>query len=157
MEELNGCKNAYHFLVVFAIALFVGACSSATIKKTGSAVVDVALRTAFDLRGTPYCGAGITPDCFDCSGFVWYCLKAAGVTIPRKASDQFAYGEPIALNQLEEGDLVFFTTTSKSISHVGFFVGNNTFIHSSSSSGVILSSLSDTYWQPRLVGARRVR
>jgi cell wall-associated NlpC family hydrolase len=134
------------------------ACSSTTgIKHSGNPTIDRALERGNALRGTPYCYAGSTPDCFDCSGFVHYCLAQAGVTVPRTTADLFAYGEPIELDALEPGDLVFFNTTGNGVSHVGFFVGNGAFLHSSTSSGVIVSKLAEPYWSPKYLGARRIR
>ncbi len=138
--------------------IFLAACSSTSpIRSSGNAELDAVLERAYELRGTPYCPAGQTPKCFDCSGFVYYCMLQGGTKVPRTTSDLFAIGKPLNKDEIQPGDLVFFNTSGKGISHVGFYVGDGAFIHSSTSSGVIVSKLSETYWEPRYIGARRLR
>jgi cell wall-associated NlpC family hydrolase len=101
--------------------------------------------------GTPYRYGGTTPSGFDCSGFTSYVFAKNGITLPRTAAQQFAQGSP---TNLVPGALVFFSTTSSGISHVGIYIGNNEFISATSSHGVAIASLNNSYWGPRYRGAR---
>jgi cell wall-associated NlpC family hydrolase len=140
-----------------ACLLFLASCSSSTVVfNTGNPTTDVVLTTASELQGTPYCSKGSTPDCFDCSGFVGYCFAQAGRTVPRTSQELFASGDEVDIADLRAGDLVFFNTTGKGVSHVGICLDKQTFIHSSTSSGVIRTTLGDTYWNKRFLGARRI-
>ena len=106
---------------------------------------------------TPYCLGGNTQNCIDCSGFTKMILKDVyGKELKRTAKEQQQQAEKIGVNELREGDLVFFQTTGRSISHVGVYLTNNKFAHASSSGGVTISDLNDRYWQPRFRGAGRV-
>jgi len=106
--------------------------------------------------GTPYVRSSSNPRVgFDCSGFTQYVHSLAGISLPRSSSEQFNVGSSVARKDLAYGDLVFFNTGG-GISHVGIYAGNGDFIHSSSSRGVTVTSLSTSYWGPRYVGAKRV-
>jgi len=107
--------------------------------------------------GTKYVYGGTTTSGFDCSGFTQYVFKQAGISIPRTTGQQFAAGTPVSRANLEVGDLVFFNTSGRGVSHDGIYIGGNNFIHASSSRGVMISSLSDPYyWGSRYIGARRL-
>lgn len=145
-------------LLALAVALTIAACGSTrTIAPPSDPVIARVLADAEDQLGTGYCSAGATPDCFDCSGFVSWCFGRVGITLPRRSQDQYTAGSVVARSSLRPGDLVFFRTTGRSISHVGIMADTERFIHASTSSGVMISRLDDTYWKPRYVGARRVR
>ena len=120
---------------------------------TGQKIVD----TAKQYLGVPYVWGGSSPSGFDCSGLVQYVFKAHGISLPRTTKEQWTVGTAIPKSQLKVGDLVFFANTYTSgISHVGIYVGNNQFIHASSSKGVIISSLSNTYWAAHYHGCRSI-
>ncbi len=104
--------------------------------------------------GIPYRAAGSTPAGFDCSGFVMYCYKnSLGISVPRSASDYASFGTSVS--NLVPGDFVLFRTGNR-ISHVGIYIGGNQFISSTSSRGIKIDSLSDSYWGPKYAGARRI-
>lgn len=108
--------------------------------------------------GTPYrygSASGKTAT-FDCSSFVQYVFKQSGVDLPRTSKDQSAKGERILKEYLSVGDLVFFKTNGKSISHVGIYAGNNKFLHASTSQGVTVTDINSKYWKNKFVTARRV-
>lgn len=110
------------------------------------------------LKGTPYKYGGRSTKGFDCSGFTSYVFeKAAGITLPRTSGGQASAGTPVSKANLEPGDLVYFNTNGKSISHVGIYVGGDNFIHASSTKGITVTSLNDTYYKTRYRGATRVR
>jgi peptidoglycan DL-endopeptidase LytE len=101
-------------------------------------------------QGTPYRWGGTTPSGFDCSGFTSYVFANNGITLPRSSAQQYAQGSP---TNLVPGALVFFSTTSSGISHVGIYIGNNEFI-SATSHGVVIASMNNSYWGPRYRGAK---
>lgn len=114
--------------------------------------------TAKKYIGVPYLWGGSTPKGFDCSGYTQYVFAAHGISLPRTTDTQWHTGTAISKANLKEGDLVFFGDTYRAgISHVGIYVGNNQFIHASSSKGVIITSLDNSYWSSRYYGARRVQ
>lgn len=114
------------------------------------------IQNALRLTGVPYIFGGTTPSGFDCSGFVRYVFGGAGVSLPRAADDQFDSGRQVAYSKLQPGDLVFFTTYAEGPSHDGIYIGDGKFVHASSSRGVTVDSLGNTYWSSRYYGARRV-
>ena len=106
--------------------------------------------------GKPYVWGASSGKSFDCSGFVMYIFKHFGVSLGHGADDQFATGTKVAKEDLQAGDAVFFTTYKKGASHVGIFIGDNKFIHASSSGGsVIITDLGTAYYKSRYIGARR--
>ncbi|UVI28926.1 C40 family peptidase [Paenibacillus spongiae] len=106
--------------------------------------------------GTPYKWGGTTEKGFDCSGFIIYIFDQFKVDLPRTSSSQAETGTEVSQDELREGDLVFFNTSGKGVSHAGIYVGDGKFAHSSSSKGVVISKLSDSYYKERYVTARRV-
>lgn len=114
------------------------------------------IETARQFLGVPYRFGGETPAGFDCSGLVQYVFGKQGKRLPRTADEQFKTGSAVELKKLEPGDLVFFSTYERDVSHCGIYLGEQQFIHASSSRGVMVSRLDDVYWKPRYVGARRV-
>jgi cell wall-associated NlpC family hydrolase len=113
--------------------------------------------TALSLRGTPYRNGGTDPAGFDCSGFVNYVFGQNGIQVPRTVSELWRAGRQVTGNQLEPGDLVFFSTVSPGASHVGIAIGGDEFVHAPSSTGEVrVERVSAPYWATRFVGARRV-
>ena len=106
--------------------------------------------------GVPYVFGGTSPYGFDCSGYVQYVFANAGISIPRTADVQYDFGTPISTTDLVSGDLVFFSTYTYGASHVGIYLGDNKFIHASSSRGVTIDSLGSSYWSSHYIGARRI-
>ncbi len=114
------------------------------------------IQNAMQYLGVPYVWGGTSPYGFDCSGYVQYVYANAGVSLPRTADVQYEVGTPISRGNLIPGDLVFFSTYTYGASHVGIYVGEGNFIHASSSRGVTISSLYDSYYSSVYIGARRV-
>jgi probable lipoprotein NlpC len=105
--------------------------------------------------GTPYMPGGNTKKGADCSGFVSSVyMEKEGMYIPRSTTEEFKIGKSVDQKNLVVGDLVFFGDRGK-VNHVGLYVGKGNFIHASSSRGVMVSPLDDTYWKPLYMGARR--
>lgn len=98
-------------------------------------------------RGTPYKLGGLNKKGIDCSGFVHVTFRdALSMRIPRSTETLARKGTKINKNQLKVGDLVFFKTGRK-VKHVGIYVGNQHFIHASTSRGVMKSNLGNPYWR----------
>ncbi len=114
---------------------------------------------ALSLNGTRYKYGGRDADSgFDCSGFVRYVYgQVAGLSLPGSAHAISKVGAQITKSELKPGDLVFFNTLRRAFSHVGIYLGDNRFIHASSSStgDVMVSDLTERYWSKRFNGARR--
>ncbi len=122
----------------------------------GQAGISSMISYAEDYLGTPYVWGGTTPSPgFDCSGFTQYVLRHSGVVIQRTSEQQYLEGAPVARSQLEPGDLVFFTTYAPGASHVGIYVGNGLMIDAEDY-GVVFDNISNSYWGPRYLGARRI-
>jgi cell wall-associated NlpC family hydrolase len=110
---------------------------------------------ALSLRGIPYKFGGTTPNGFDCSGYTGYVFAKYGIHLPRTSYEQIKVGTEVSKGDLKPGDLVFFSTYSKGPSHVGIYIGGGQFVHASNS-GTRTTSLNDSYYAGRFVGARRV-
>jgi lipoprotein Spr len=123
--------------------------------------IDNILSEASTYLGTPYRYGGMTRKGIDCSAFVLSVFgAAAGLTLPRVAASQSQEGEAIDKENLQKGDLIFFSH-GKRISHVGIVEnvteeGEIMFIHAATSKGVMISSLNDSYWGPKYRFAKRV-
>lgn len=110
-----------------------------------------------DLLGVPYVYGGQSPWGFDCSGFVSYVYENHGFSIHRCADDQMQDGMIMAREDLQPGDLVFFSVYGSWLaSHVGIYIGGGQMIHASSSRGIRIDSIDRGYWSNYYVGARRL-
>ena len=114
------------------------------------------LKTAAQYKGVPYVFGGTTPNGFDCSGYVQYVFAKHGIRLTRTADTQALEGKFVSKKSLRPGDLVFFTTYEPGASHVGIYAGNGQFWNATSSRGIMLSNLNDSYWGPRYYTARRI-
>ena len=123
---------------------------------------DAIISTAKSFLGTPHSSGGLSKSGIDCSGLVYTAFNThCSKDLPRVAQEMARCGTIISnLNDLRKGDLVFFTgtyNTSKFITHVGIYLGNNNFIHTSSSKGVSINSLKgSSYWENKFVYGTRI-
>jgi cell wall-associated NlpC family hydrolase len=108
-------------------------------------------RAALHFLGTPFVWGGATASGFDCSGFVEHVFAEVGISLPRTADYQYAATHHLR-RPLHPGDLVFFQTYAPGASHVGIYLGDGEFIHSSRPF-VHISRLSDPYYARRYIGA----
>lgn len=107
--------------------------------------------------GTSYCMGGSTKNCIDCSAFSQIIEQSIySVNLPRTAQEQYNLSRHIGIEELSEGDLVFFNTGGRDISHVGIYLLNNKFVHAATSGGVMVNDLNDAYWKSKFKGAGRV-
>ena len=113
-------------------------------------------------EGTRYKFGGTSKKGMDCSGLVFTAFNKENIALPRISRDMAKKGKRISLSQSSEGDLVFFRTNKSrtAINHVGLVIksqsGEILFIHSTTSKGVIISSLEENYWKKAFVEVRRV-
>ena len=114
------------------------------------------LQSAAEFVGRPY-HFGSEGRAFDCSGFVRRVFAKVGIDLPRSARDQYLVGERVAPDELEPGDLVFFHTSRRTVSHVGIYIGDDKFVHAATRGGQVqVDSLSESYYARRYLGARRL-
>jgi cell wall-associated NlpC family hydrolase len=128
------------------------------VSKVSKAVVV----TAKKYKGTRYKYGGDTRKGMDCSGLIYTSFSSNNISIPRSTTQLKTFGDWIDLKEVKVGDLVFFATrkNSRKVNHVGIVTevmnGDLSFIHSTTSKGVIESRLSERYWYFAFVQARRV-
>ena len=125
------------------------------IASRGAAMASTLTRHAMRFLGVPYSFGGTSAYGFDCSGYVQHVFALMGRSLPRTADAQYFAGKSFA-GQPRAGDLVFFHTYERGVSHVGIALGGDRFVHASSSHGVMVSTLHDSYWGARYLGAKRV-
>jgi cell wall-associated NlpC family hydrolase len=115
---------------------------------------------AVSLIGTPYRLGGISLETgLDCSGFVDHVFRQTlGIRLPHDSHAISETTQPLTQDELQPGDLVFFNTLNRAFSHVGIYLGDDRFVHATSSrtGSVMVSRLSDRYWREHYDGARRV-
>jgi hypothetical protein len=114
------------------------------------------LRIIDEWYGTRYIYGGASKRGIDCSALMQvFFTSLYGIALPRTARQQYDLSRRISRTELKEGDLLFFNTTG-GVSHVGMYLTNNKFVHSSSSNGVTISDMFDPYYAARLIGVGRV-
>lgn len=107
--------------------------------------------------GTPYRMGGATQNGVDCSAFTQTLMSSIyGLQIPRTALEQKFHCTEITKEDLREGDMIFFNTRGRGISHVGIYLQDGNFVHAASSGGVMISSIYQNYWQRKMVCAGRI-
>lgn len=161
-------RPTWHWLALSLLMALLTGCATAPAPRpapvsarplTAASSSDLAFR-ALGLVGTPYRSAGSDPSVgFDCSGFVVYVYRdVLGIPLPRTTSAQYELDlRAPRQSALKTGDLVFFDTGGRGISHVGIYVGEGRFVHAPNQGGrVRLDHLDDRYWKQRYRGARRV-
>ena len=127
-------------------------------------LVDNLMKEAYKHIGARYRYGSKGPNAFDCSGFTSYVYKKSNMNIGASSREQYAKNTPVKREDLQPGDLVFFTSpgSRKGVGHVGIVIDYDpidnvfTFIHASTSSGVKISKSSEPNYARRYVGARRV-
>ena len=135
---------------------------NSVLDETNNLFTEFLLKEAETYIGTPYRYGGTTRNGIDCSAFVRSVFETFNMNLPRVSADQAKEGQRISTDEAREGDLVFFATRGGGrVSHVGIVHGRNengvlTFIHSSTSQGVIITPITDSYWGKRFLYAKRI-
>lgn len=125
----------------------------ATVSVSGNDIVG----HAQDYVGTPYRSGGTSSRGVDCSGLVYDVFKSFGIALPRTSRAQARFGTKVSRSDLRPGDLVFFDTGGRGVSHVGIYSGRGEFIHASTRARrVQYDRLDNKYFKKRFVVARRV-
>lgn len=165
----NGfCHLASRYIVkvlyCFLFPLVLIGCASLPETQTGSDVVKVNKSNILTIlnqqyrawRSVPYKMGGLSKRGVDCSGFVYLTYRdRLGMSLPRTTELQYVNSRKINKKDLQAGDLVFFQTGLKQ-KHVGIYLSDGQFLHASSSKGVMVSSLSNIYWNKKFLNARRL-
>jgi len=127
---------------------------------TSNTSPDEIIKTAKQYLGVPHCMGGTTMKCLDCSGLLVAVFGKHGIKLPHNSEEQARYGKIITRrDELKKGDLVFFIRSYKThyfITHAGIYIGNNQFIHTSSTVGVTITSLSDPWWTEKFIFGTRL-
>ncbi|SEA46117.1 MAG: C40 family peptidase [Candidatus Thiothrix putei] len=121
-------------------------------------LLDKVVWNAQKQQGKMYRWGGTSPVTgFDCSGLTQYAFKnGARVAIPRTAAQQYAAAVKVPREQSQKGDLVFFNTSGKRVSHVGIYLGNDKFVHAPRTGRAIATDQLKGYWAKRLIGFGRI-
>lgn len=125
--------------------------------REGISVRDDIVDTARQFIGLPYLwGSSDLEAPLDCSGLVMAVYRLNGLNVPRSSEEQYENGTPVGMDELDKGDLVFFSTSGNGrVSHVGIYVGDGKFIHAPGRGKTICAdSLSSAYYRDRFYGAR---
>ena len=151
----SGRIGKYYIVKPESYALYKSGRSSS--KGRGSTYLrNEIVKTAFQYIGTPYVWGGDTAAGFDCSGLTRAVYRLNGLSIPRVSGEQFRAGKPVRRDRLKKGDLVFFATAGgRRVSHVGIYVGDDTFLHAPRKGTTVRTDrLSNKYWSKVYLGAR---
>jgi len=127
------------------------AVSAAAPVAAATPAAQIAVDTALGQLGDPYVWGGAGPNSFDCSGLVQHAYAAAGISVPHSSGMQSTMGAPVAYEDLQPGDLVFFYSP---VSHVGMYIGNGQMVNAPSSGDVV--KVVDLDYMPEYAGARRI-
>lgn len=121
---------------------------------------DSLISSAMGLLGVAYRYGGTSANTgFDCSGFMQYIFRRSmQISLPRTSAEQARMGVAVGRSELQPGDMVFFNTAGRRISHVGLYIGNNRFIHAPrTGKSIEITSLGNKYWNSKYVTARRIK
>lgn len=157
MDYLKLLRNTLLTLAAAFVIFFAPVNEKEASAKTAYSV-DELKEVSSKYVGVRYSYGGTSSKGFDCSGYVRHVFKELGITsLNRTSSEMYNQGTKVSKGDLEPGDLVFFNTSGKRVSHVGIYIGSGKFIHASTSKGVIKTNINDKYyWGKKYVGAKRI-
>ncbi|MEH7886702.1 SH3 domain-containing C40 family peptidase [Bacillus sp. JJ1609] len=154
----NGwARISFNGKVGYVSSKYIASGSTVTTASTVSSnYKSKAISIAKSNMGVRYVWGGTTPSGFDCSGLVTYSFNKAGYTkLPRTAGEMFNAGTKVTAYQ--PGDLLFYATSGGlKVTHVAIYIGNGQMIHAATSNGVSITSINNTYWKPKFMGAKRI-
>lgn len=160
---MNLSYKSKQLIFLTTLILLLSSCGAARKARIREEKVSKVVRTARGFTGTPYKWGGTTRSGMDCSGLLINSFNSIDYQIPRTSAEQAKIGKKVKMNDLEEGDLVFFATgkKKKKITHVGLVTTKKSkkqiwFIHSSSSLGVVENNIYQEYYQKRFRMGRRI-
>lgn len=158
-RQYFACK--LYFLLFFIILLASCSVSKKTVSTTKPALAAEAMTSLkskdlylfiTDWAGVKYRLGGLDKNGIDCSGFALLLQKDIyGQTLPRRSKDQAAFVKQKNLNELNEGDLIFFSFGKQEVDHVGVYLNHNFFVHASTTRGVVVDQLSLPAYQHAIV------
>lgn len=128
-------------------------------------LADQIISTGLQYLGTPYVfnAPSYQTDVFDCSSFTQYIFGVNGIPLPRNSRQQAKAGLPVSFDQIQKGDLLFFTTKTRKngkglskIGHVGVYIGNGHILHTYRQGKKVMISELNSYWKTAFVAAKRV-
>jgi peptidoglycan DL-endopeptidase LytE len=159
MRSFEMAKQALIILLMFALLLVSKGMNFAD--ETTSArrpIRDQLARAARHFLGLPYRWGGMSErHGMDCSGLVKALFAKSSIALPRTAREQFHAGQDIALEKVEAGDLLFFSSDGVTPDHVGLYIGDNRFVHAEKKAGhVIVTALNQPWYIKHFLGARRI-
>lgn len=156
-EESGWYKTSYNGKTGYVSADYITLVDSASAANSDLAAQVIAYAKQF--MGLPYVYGAAGPNSFDCSGYTSYVYKHFGYSLNRSAAGQYSNGTPIDLSQIQPGDLILWRAygSSKTATHVGIYIGNNQYIHASSTGKCITINDMDYGTNSRyVVGVRRI-
>jgi cell wall-associated NlpC family hydrolase len=121
---------------------------------TGSGIRSEVVRQAINLLGTPYKNGAKGPDAFDCSGLIYFIYQKVSIVLPGMTEGQIRSGYEVSSDSVQPGDLVFFKIRKDL--HAGIMINRNDFIHASTSRGVAVDNINESYWRKSLIGYRSI-
>lgn len=154
-------KKIRFLLVILSVVMSACSSSKSVVKHKEKSLskADKIVVNAMQYKGVRYKFGGITKKGMDCSGVVYTAYRSQNIVLPRVSRDMAKKGRKTPLYKVKKGDLVFFKTgkSKRNINHVGLVISHKNqqiqFIHSTSSRGVIVSSMSQKYWKKAFVKA----
>jgi cell wall-associated NlpC family hydrolase len=145
------------YLFLFLItSIFLTGCGSAKVNSNKLSVEQKLAMQYNQYKGIKYKYGGTDKRGFDCSGFTQKVYRNAfQIELPRTTKEMSKIGKKVSKNRLKSGDLVFFRLSRK-YKHVGIYMGEDMFMHSSTSKGVIKSNINNVYWNKKYKYAKRI-